>query len=169
MTQKIGEALVSDEKEKALVYYLESGNHKLDNIPKEAVTSDIFDSINPKKIDFFVSAYTSYLWNNSLSDLARKKSRNQRINIFPGYDLFVSDNLELPVEFTIDGFKFEDGQVKPYKKSRQTIVHTNVFLGNIGRDELNKGMNKVEIEFFLPLGCYATMAVKQLLATRLHT
>lgn len=169
VSQKIGEAIVKDDKEKALKFYIESGNAKIDGYNKDSITNDIFSKLNPKKIDFFISAYTSYLWNEIVAQSLASIKNTKMVDIFDGYRLPVLQNYKTAVTpfINIQGYKYSKATgVETYMKTRQSLIGTKVYVGNANTDELNRGKFKLQLDFFLPTGCYATMAVKQLLINR---
>lgn len=164
-THLIGEALVSKRYDQAADLYKKSGNYQIDGFNEEDINEDIFTKINPKKVDFFVSAYTSFLWNAALADIMPKTKST--VSIFGGYQLPSYSDVRIPVNLQISGYEFKDKEVQPYSKSRQSSVCTNIYVGKPIKDDINTDKFALKLEFFLPTGCYATMAVKQLLASRL--
>lgn len=170
VSHKIGEAIVEDHKDQALKFYIMSGNAKIDGYHEGSLTTDVFSKLNPKKIDFFVSAYTSYLWNKQQAQSLAKSEGARHIDIFDGYTLPCSpkDAAAVASISKVQGFKYSrTGGVEVYIKARESVIGTKVYTGAVKPDNLNKGKFKLRLEFFLPTGCYATMAVKQLLATRI--
>ena len=168
VTHKIGEALVGGDLMKAIRYYAESGNAPLDGINSKDISADVFENINPRKKDFFVSAYTSYLWNESVAEIIQSGgSPVSSLNIHDGNYVVTCRDPKIEAVHYIDGYEVDDGgQVQEYKKGRSSVVLTNVFAEPPlkGADD-----SSLIINLFLPMGCYATMAIKQLVAVRLAT
>ena len=166
VTHKIGEALVHGDLEKAADYYALSGNAPLDGIDKKDIKPAIFDTINPQKKDFFVSAYTSYLWNASISrTISSQTSPSRKLTICEGYTLKTCQDPQIEAMRYLDGYEVDgNGVVQACSKGRSSLVLTNIFVETAISES---GGYSLIINFFLPMGCYATMAIKQLLAVRL--
>ncbi len=164
-THLIGKAIIEEDWEEAYTQLVRS-NNKIGTIPPSAEPKGIFAGLNPKKVDFFVSAYESYHWNHALSEDLQKsnngahhKFENVAELFVPGGNVFVAKNI-----FSNEGYKIGPG-MKPIRRenSRCAIITTAIYVLEVGDDDLNKGCCKLRLAFFLPAGCYATMCVRQLI------
>ncbi|MFA6258057.1 MAG: tRNA pseudouridine(13) synthase TruD [Candidatus Paceibacterota bacterium] len=126
----------------------------------------IFDSMNPKKVSFFVSAYNSFLWNTQASLIVKKYTKSKK-RLFENVG-----RLQLPTNYLfqcphiceVEGYELvtENFSVKTRPNKRNLLVATNMYAHDLESDELYKNKKKVTLSFYLPTGSYATMVIKQL-------
>ena len=168
-THLIGEAIAKDNWELAYKHIKITNNDLPKTIIKEESLinfKEIFKSMNPKKISFFVSSYNSFLWNKQASLIVKKYTKSKQHSFENVGQLYIpiSYLLRCPNMCEIEGFEFatEKFSVRQQKYSRNIFVATTVYAHNIENDELYKDMKKLTLSFFLPTGSYATMVVKQI-------
>lgn len=116
-----------------------------------------------KLLLFFVHAYQSLLWN--------KAAMLSNADVLPivGFGTEVIDDVTMhilageklkPSDFIIR----ELPEVSAEGSERAVWVEAkDLKVGNLEQDECFKGKNKVQLEFFLPKGCYATEFIRQAL------
>lgn len=171
-THLIGEAIVNKDWVGAFKEFKKSKNNEISSIEKptklnSVLCKDYFKKLNFSKLSFFVSSYNSHLWNKNASDyLVNEKIKTHKCD-FPKVGL-----LSLPKEsifklhnvFTVDAYDINKNTYRVFQKpqTRNLIVTTTIFPINIEKDELNKNKYRIQVSFFLPTGCYATMLIKQI-------
>ena len=90
-----------------------------------------------------------------------------KLSIFKNHDVAVTKKPNIDYNFFVDGYYADNsGVISGCKKSRQSIISTNIFLTKVTQKSPNQ--YNICVEFFLPLGCYATMAIKQFLIQELE-
>lgn len=170
-THLIGEAITRNKWLEALKLAALSGNREAQNADFKKIKSDItardffLKEFSYSKIKFFISALNSAIWNNAVSAYLKKFKFVKRF-YFPilGYIFLpIKTVFQISNIFSAKGYEIsEDLEVIKRVFSRNLLVTTSVFASNFAPDELNKKNYKVEISFFLPTGCYATMLIRQI-------
>lgn len=168
-THLIGKAIVENDWKQAYEQMKITSNVYSDAATKKGDFADfkeIFKSISPKKIAFFVSAYDSFLWNNQASLTVRENTKS-KCHLFENVgELYLPiDHLsQCPSICEVDGFDFltEKFSVQPMVYKRNLVIATIVYTSQPEIDELHKGKKKITVSFFLPTGSYATMIIKQI-------
>lgn len=171
-THLIGKAIVNRDWITAYKELKKSKNSEPANIKKLININSVqckkfFKQINFAKIHFFISSYNSHLWNKKLNDYISKIKEDTFQYSFPGIGLllFIKDEtFRVHNVLAVNGYEINKNTFKatPKKFMRNLFVTTTVFPASITEDELNKNKYKVQISFFLPAGCYATMLIKQI-------
>lgn len=167
----IGKALVEKDWKEAYKQYKISGNKGLPEnfLPNSSTSSaayrKIFLEVNLKKLSFFISSYDSYIWNEEVSKVLQKTCKGTFCSFKEAGNLFVPEGnaFTLPNIFSCKGHGIKP-DLTTYEKpnSRCTTITTTVYTHTLEKDERNEGKKRITLSFFLPLGCYATMLVRQL-------
>lgn len=133
---------------------------------------------------FYISSYQSYIWNKTLKEIL-KKENNTKIFKSKFENLVFTKNKIKNFTIPIVNFDIEDNKIinkilKEEEVSKEDFiikempelitesVHRGAFIEvkdikyKYSKDELNKGKLKLELQFFLPKGSYATMLIKKL-------
>lgn len=168
MTHLIGKAICENKWDEAFEYMKQSGNE----IPEGKTGKEAFKSINPNRVDFYVSSYNSFLWNNAVSDFLKKNYESRKFS-FPGIgELYLpTDFANLPAgNFVVDSFYFdkEDFSTISSKFTREISLASAVYFCNKKHDEIFEGKTQISLSFFLHTGCYATMIIKQIIKQALE-
>ncbi|MFA6177879.1 MAG: tRNA pseudouridine(13) synthase TruD [Candidatus Paceibacterota bacterium] len=168
-THLIGKAIVKNnwkqafEQLKITNNITQKGELKTKNI---ANFKKIFESMNPKKVSFFVSAYNSFLWNTQASLIIKKhtKSKNSLFKNVGRLYLPTDYLFQCPHIYEAGGYELisENFLVKPKPNKRNLLVATNMYAHDLEPDEFHKNKKKITLSFYLPTGSYATMIIKQL-------
>lgn len=166
-TYKIGKALIEKKWNEANKQYLISGNK--DNVDFNLLESNqkyFIENNNLKKILFYISSYHSFLWNEAVSNFLQKENKNcKKIDIqnIGRFSIPIDINkTALPVDYEMECLDMDIKNIETFKKreKRRLVITTPIYLiDSITTD--NKKFN-VELSFYLPTGCYATMCVNQL-------
>ncbi len=119
-------------------------------------------------INFFVHAYQSDLWNRT-AELLSDYAKNKEIPIIG----FGTDIQDKKIQKAVDKVMQEEKityrdfiirsmpELSSEGNSRMLFAEVKKFkTGKLEDDELNPGMKKIKVSFFLNKGCYATMAIK---------
>ncbi len=170
-THLIGKAIISNNYINAYKEYKKTANNDLDkNLDIKDLTSinckNYFKKINKLKINFFISAYNSFIFNKKVSNYIKKENKANLNYFFEhlGY-LYLPkiNNFVLPNIINYNGYKINNNyEIEKIKIPRVSFLTTNIFVKNINKDELNSNKYFIELSFFLPTGSYATMLIKQL-------
>lgn len=168
-THLIGKAIVKNNWKQAYEQLKITNNMKEKTLLKTKNISDfkkVFASLNHKKVSFFVSAYSSFLWNTKAS-LVVKKSTKSKSYLFENVNrLYLPTNylFQCPHVCEAKGYKLitENLTTQPRKNKRNLIITTKIYVQELKTDELNKNKKKITLSFFLPTGSYATMVIEQL-------
>lgn len=168
-THLIGEAIVRKNWKQALDCLRLSRNECPEIIGKPKSNIDfkkIFQKINPKRVQFYISSYNSHLWNTLTSALIEKhtKSEEHSFENVGRLHLPQSHNFVCPHICEVDGYEFSHEKFSALQKAykRNTLVLTTIFIHTDEIDELHRNRKKISLSFFLPTGSYATMIIKQL-------
>lgn len=167
-THLIGKALYENDFDLALQYMKEGTPDDCKNVDSYENSKCFFAGIDNKKLTFYYNAFTSTMFNNYVNNYikanmsyddrclegllfylplskeshSKMDSNHERICV-PRYD--VDSNMELSLKYYY----------------RYTFVDTIIHVDSVEKDVLHSDMYAVNLDFFLPSGCYATMAVSQ--------
>lgn len=162
IAHKIGRAIVENDWNKADKLYRKSGNLELDFPGQKKLPATVINKIDFRKLDFFVSAYNSFKWNDELSKLI---PGNAYIDIFDSYKVkaMTKNTASAPLTLSINGYTLrEDLGIGTRQKARSSFISTTIFTSNKRPDSFFPKKHSLNLQFFLPTGSYATMLVKQL-------
>lgn len=129
-----------------------------------------FASLDPRVLSFYYSAHASHRWNWQLAELGDAFSETvteDRAGIpyqyLPSREATARFAAQWP-ELEYDKYRAADGGgIECTKSTRATVIQTQIAAGTAEPDEFHPGRHQCEVSMFLPSGCYATMAVAQLL------
>ena len=146
-------------------------------IGKRLVLGGIMDSLGGiplRKQKLFIHAYQALMWNRTASEYSSNhgvKLDGVEIPIL-GYKTNLSRHPEtkriISKVLKLEGVSLTDFRIREYPKLssagsvRDLISRPKRLSYKFGRDELNKGMKKLVLLFWLGNGCYATELVRQL-------
>lgn len=165
----IGKAIIDKHWEKA--YGLFSASQNSQGVSKKLTSyKNYFTQVNPQKMNFFVSSYTSYLWNKSVADYVKKNAKTISYNLDNVCNLEIPSvkNSRLYSLWRVKGYEINgrNFRITRNEKVRNLVVNTAVYSSEPKHDDINKGRYKITLDFYLPTGCYATMLIKQLMISR---
>lgn len=157
----VGEALINNDYTRALNLLYQVDAKEYYNVADfERNPKQYFDSIELRKLSFFYNSYSSFLFNKQLSHTLRNiKVSDMNIAINCDVNMALSQknksmygNLQ-----KIERFKFDENKSLIQRTSfREQIISVDIIVNKI-----EEQTNCVEVTFYLPSGCYATMAMKQ--------
>lgn len=177
-TNLIGENIIKSDWQSAFNEFQQTKNMTPDlvklatNLTTKEDFKGFFKKMNPNKLSFFISSYNSFLWNQQASKDLQSLNDGKIFNFNNIGSLFVPDgiNFQAPTISKVDGYEFNqvDFAVGSKVASRNLIVTTTVFPLSLEEDDAHPDKSKIEISFFLPTGCYATMLIKQIITKVLN-
>ncbi|MCB0163277.1 MAG: tRNA pseudouridine(13) synthase TruD [Anaerolineae bacterium] len=172
-THRIGQALLAGDWATAYDQYLQSGIDAIEAAQtKEALRQSGSHQIAltnsaAGKLNFFVSSYNSYVWNNALKQLIEQQPNAIQVELphLGTIALPVDQTVPIPPSLSVEVEKTNWSSSVNYRdtKTRPVFIPVSVFMKNQSADALHPGHQAVTISFYLLTGCYATMLVKQLL------
>ncbi len=173
-THHIGQHLLANEWQAAYQAYLKSSNEAAEMARVKATFAQsqshlkALQTIMPAKMNFFVSSYNSFLWNQSLNKniMALKESVQVDLPYLGQITLPRSNQTPLPTIhiITVEKKNWQSGENFQTVKQRPVVLNIPVYLLDKREDALfSNHKQALTIAFYLPTGCYATMLVKQLL------
>lgn len=170
-THLIGEALINKDFNTALKYMKDSDP---DNYNKAKIYDNCekyFALLDKRKLSFYYSSFFSYKFNEFL-----KKEIGKVIK----YEKLIYDNLEYFIPLRGNDLENLNNDIKKIRIPRYNIdkdmkIETKYFyrysymttiinIISINKDIFFDNKFCVDVEFFIPSGCYATMVIKQLIS-----
>lgn len=130
-----------------------------------------FDELDPRTVSFYLAAHASMRWNLDLAELVRATCPQEHLQVDVdgiGYHHVTSVNAAARVlgkaaTLPFVHYEYVDGVAKARESERTTVVQTIVSVSRPEVDRSHSGRYSCELGFFVPSGCYATVAVRQLL------
>ena len=168
-THLIGKAIVENNWKEAYEQIKITNNDLPKNVTENTKDEDfkeIFKLMNPKKINFFVSSYNSFLWNAQTSSVIREctKSKSYSLENIGQLYLPIDQSFQCPHNCEVDGFEFlvDKFVAQPKVSKRNVMVATTIYAYDLEKDDLHENKKKITLSFYLPTGSYATIVIKQL-------
>ena len=169
---EIGKHLVKKDFRKAVEVLIGNNGHYEKQIKEyHEQTNNAINSLRKVPIHtlvFFIHAYQSEIWNQC----AKKIAKDIYLPIIGFGTEFKNKKIKKIVESIMEkeGINYRDFIIKQMPEltfegnSRRIYAKVKKLkIGKLENDELNKGMKKVTLTFFLDKGCYATMAVRNMI------
>jgi tRNA pseudouridine13 synthase len=136
-----------------------------------------FFEMDPRPVVFYLSAYASAAWNRALSAaIAAALTDGYRDVQVDGLDFRLVCNPTHLHELSActpwlpyTRYGWEQGRITETTSNRATMVQTDIATGAFEPDQFHPGRLAWQLQFFLPSGCYATAAVRQILALAAQT
>ncbi|MBD1583325.1 tRNA pseudouridine(13) synthase TruD [Pseudoalteromonas sp. S16_S37] len=134
-------------------------------------SNELFSRIDPRKLAFYRSAYSSWLWNKDVQQVLTLLPEDVLITEqSDGISFLYPKNVKdvLPILLDHSGYKYKryiahENEFRAREVERPVLVQVFIRCDDLEEDELHPGHFKCRFQFFLPSGCYATMVLKQLL------
>lgn len=170
ITHRIGEALHAEDYERAIDLINRVGDS--DDIAGNPIADreDLFARLDKRKIAFYLSSYSSFRWNASLqtmltAGIAEDGLIREDVEGVPFvYPKDVRGALPLicggnPCRYVRHVAKGD--RIVAVETNRPEFIQIIIRIGKPEQDEYHPGKLKCRFSFFLPSGCYATMALRQ--------
>ncbi|MEN9470650.1 MAG: tRNA pseudouridine(13) synthase TruD [Candidatus Aquirickettsiella gammari] len=170
-THLIGKALIENDYEVALSELIQQKS-ELSTIAKnfQGNADKFFQDLDKRTQAFFQSAYFSYLWNIEVNRYIQKMKLYESVKIIDTieYKFLFNNNdilnlLKNYPQTTNIRVLFENDQFKNVSHARNTVIQTKIKVEETFDDLLNPNKYCCDFSFFLPSGCYATIALAQLM------
>lgn len=168
VTHIIGKCLIDSDYKGALEYLAISSQtkEKHSNHDQNSAKFFIYNHWSLQEISFWHNSYESFRWNQRLhsllskdNDLISKDSLNR-----PVISNLLNDRpTHLPLNISQMKYIVNNNNMCIINKKRPSRIITKIRVLSKDKDELNHGMEKILLSFFLPSGCYATACLKQFL------
>lgn len=164
-THLIGEALYNKDYKKAYEYLLESGTKEA-SLPCDGDYENFFHQIDKRIRGFYDSALYAFDFNKRLGDLLEE---NGPVCTVEDEGIFFRMPKEKRTMAALMNEQFPEEKIGSFRVKtveqavpRKLLVTTNINFLSCEEDEYHPGKSVLTVSFFLPMGTYATMAMKQL-------
>lgn len=133
--------------------------------------ADFFAALDPRVRSFYLCAHSSALWNHELkARLAATTAPSALVHrdgipyLFPTKRADVLGLLRQSPELDYLKYRWTGGEMRRSVSARPTVIQAHISVDGVRLDdEVRPGTWQCDLSFFLPSGCYATMAVSQFL------
>lgn len=172
---EIGRAIVKKDFKKAVEILMQSNGYYektlKDNYEKTHDAVNCLRKIPLHVLEFFTHAYQSEIWNKTAEEISKNIKENIDVPIVGFGTEFDNKEIEEITNriFKEEGITQRDFIIKSFPElssegnSRKLYSEVrDLQIGELEDDELNPGMKKITLKFFLKKGNYATMAIKNM-------
>ncbi len=129
-----------------------------------------FTALDPRAAAFFLAAHGSHEWNAALAEEAGEAFGDDAVDVevdglsyrYARSGTNAAALLARRREIPFTKYSFEHGVIAKRTSTRASVLQTVVTVGGFRPDEEFAGRFQATLGFFLPSGCYATAAVRQL-------
>ncbi|MDC9588416.1 tRNA pseudouridine(13) synthase TruD [Xenorhabdus sp. XENO-10] len=167
-THLIGQAVYHNEWKKALSLICQSESPEALAAQKwQGKPIHFFHQLDPRRLSFYYASYGSYQWNHLVAQEFQRYHEGLKVvrssipYILPKTYSDVMEFAAAMPWYPFTRFEVTDGKKAEKQSLRPTIVHTYIKVIDLSEDHEFPDRSSLTIEFFLPSGCYATMAVCQ--------
>ena len=169
-THILGEKLINKEYDKALLLLSEQQSPESDKAKQyKGLAEDFFNSLDLRILAFYKSSFFSYKWNETLKKLLKDKARSKLSEYEEDGILYLYTNsiqnkinlLKEAIEIPYYKFRQQGDTIQKLPSTRPSLIQNIITCNNIDEDIYNKDKWFCELVFFLPSGCYATVATQQ--------
>ncbi|MDS0139288.1 MULTISPECIES: tRNA pseudouridine(13) synthase TruD [unclassified Amycolatopsis] len=136
-------------------------------------TAYFHHELDPRTVAFYLAAHSSSLWNKTLQNLVESTCSGWiRVEqeglpyLYPTGRGSGAAVMAVAPDLPYRRYTFENGVPIGTASTRPTVVQTVVAVSGLEADPFHPGRFAITARFFLPSGCYATAAIRQLLAHR---
>ena len=169
-THLVGKYLVEKQYDLALKELICLGTDESEIAKNTKLQSEeFFNTIEKRLLTFYMNSYMSYQYNQSLADLLSTDEQSFSANEEDIPFIMIKESERIRNIYnqkpSIDMYTYYTFENKILSKmsSRFSFIETIIKIDNISDDCFNNGKKAVCVSFFLPSGCYATIATKQFL------
>lgn len=170
ITHLIGEALHAEDYEQAIALINRVADS--DDIAGNPIANreDLFARLDKRKIAFYLSSHSSFQWNAGLQALLTGGIADESLvrEEVEGVPFVYPKDIRaaLPTICKGNAHKYVRHIVKAdrivaVETNRPEFIQIIIRIGKPEHDEYHPGKLKCRFSFFLPSGCYATMALRQ--------
>lgn len=168
-THLIGEHLLNGNYDKALEFLKEQPSSVGEQARSSKNAQQFFGKLDQRLVAFYQSAYYSHQWNERLKEILQARYKNSIYEYNTeglSYVFFYDSAAKLASLREVCGLEYTRvvpiaGKFGYHKFQRLAAIQMNLQCNNVFPDDVFDGYWAVEIMFFLPSGCYATIALSQ--------
>jgi tRNA pseudouridine13 synthase len=170
-THVIGEHLLKSSYSEALALIAEQNS----DLGKKAKSWHLdakmfFEIIEPRQLAFFKNSHYSWLWNQKILSFIQEKFSDLHAEILENdcfylYPKSKESYIEILSKYHQENYAKvleTDAGFKHYEATRQVVYQTTLFCHGIFECDQNLSEWCADVSFFLPSGCYATIALPQI-------
>lgn len=169
LTHLIGRSLLDADYEEAYKLMVLSKTTLSDMQVQKSHYRQFFESLDIRKQLFYRNAYSSYQWNEEIKTKIKgitngdfSEYNEGDINFFfPNKSSVLLQLLEIN-NLNYLKYRVNEGIIKATTSIRPIVIQCVIEVNEIEIDDIFDCRWKCGVSFFLPSGCYATMAIKQL-------
>lgn len=171
-TYLVGKAMLEKDWEAALRHVISLESPESRGAEEWRGTAEAyFAAIDPRTASFYLAAHASLLWNSDLMETVSSVTgaNGYRVEL-EGLTYRYASSIDAAVqvmarvrELPYRRYVLADGEMSFKTSMRATVVQTHVTVMSSGPDQYFPERSCVRLNFFLPSGCYATTAMRQLL------
>lgn len=170
-THAIGAALLAADYDRALGLLKDARTPESEKARNwHGTPQALFEELEPRVTAFFMSADSSFTWNNAVQRALEDRLGPDRLvrYVRDGFDFVTAKSatdLAGALTPTIEYRRYrpETGGFASSAIARPTLVHPVVHIEEIELDETQPNRMSAVVSFFLPSGAYATNVINQLL------
>lgn len=169
ITHLIGKNIIENKYDEALEQLLISGNIDESTYKQWKSQAEVYiNRIEPRRRNFFLSAYDSYVWNKVIGETIEMRSSGFR-HEKNGINFFYTDKVTDLVRNEIERIPIiwhrytPEGEIIETESFRQPYISLIYRASEMQDDNEYLGRYMMDIDFVLPAGSYATNAVDQLM------
>lgn len=168
-THLIGKAIFEENYKAAIIELSKQDSEHGRNAQFYHAQPEIFFlQLEKRMLAFFQNAYYSHLWNNHVIEQLKKINKQCVYEELDGIEYpLLSDEVDLSdlqkncSQINNSRIVYEGDQFRNSVYKREIIVTTTIKVGSVVADDLNQGRYACKVSFYLPSGCYATIAIPQ--------
>jgi len=171
-THLIGKNLINEDYKNALLFLIAQPN-KVGIEAKNYINNEkeYFNNLDKRLLAFYQTSYYSFLWNKHLEDFIRRNCTDictqvEENEISYTYPCLWREKIDLMKNkkiFDCEKAIVVENRIVHSKNERQFIMQIMARFHKVFIDPIYTNKLACVVEFFLPSGCYATVAIPQLL------
>lgn len=139
----------------------------------EGPAESFFCAMDQRESSFYLASHASACWNTELSALVSSVCQDSYPVTIEGLayqwarsEIDAASVLAQAPTLAYNRYWFTDNGLEVRRSERTTVIQCVVDISEYQEDEAHPGRARVTLSLFLPSGCYATTAVRQVLGHR---
>lgn len=169
-THLLGGALIDGDDRAAFRLLRESGSPEGGQaLAHDGDPAEFLAALDPRVLAFYRCAHASAEWNERLTELVADEGGADTVEtdreglryVLPRTPAAAREVLRAAPELDCGRYRWTDGEMRYTESPRPTVVQTRVRVLGVRPDDRFPDRWACTLSFFLPSGCYATMAVTQ--------
>lgn len=169
-THLVGQRLIAQDYEGAFDILLHSGTNEATKAEGWAGEKQaFFESLDPRICSFYYAAAASFDWNGVIMGAIEQTNTIEKRQVHRDGIKYVFSSNATAIFNAQEAARAQpmvryarDNGIKPTgTEERPAVIQTRFRLVDLGPDEHHQSQLQAAFEYFLPSGCYATMAMEQ--------